>query len=285
MPPTRKSKKAKGAANNNATGETPWNDQHPARQLLYNEIKSGAIPLDEEDMGPAQVYYNYSNTIEFQMDGMEYGAKFTRRLKSLRKQIKAETEPRSSAPEWNEDHPARKLLYDELRAGRIPVNREKMGPAEVYYRCSATLEFQMEGMEYGSTFTGRLLRLRKLVKEDKKRARKDKLALVKSLKVHPPPVLNRHGRPQYNGSLAQMLLKNDISEGKHKTMLPHELYAQTDREAYRITLSQDAFRWKIQQEIRTAKYLHTLKYRSDEKLRATLEKEGVLDASNNDGED
>ena len=285
MPAARVSKTAKGRGKNKETGETPWNENHPARQLLHNEIKSGAIPLDEEEMGPAQVCHNHSATIEFQMEGMEYGSKFFRRLKSLRKQITKQNEPPVAAPEWNETHPARKLLCDELRAGRTPVDSKKMGPAEVCYRHANTLEFQMEGMEHGSTFTGRLLRLRQTVKKDKKRARKDKLALAKALKVHPPPPLNHHGRPQWNGSLAQMLPKSDMSENKHKTMTPLELCNQNNRAAHRVALSPDAFRWKIQQEVRTAKYLHTLKCRSDEKLKTALQKEGILNSSSTDEED
>lgn len=141
-----------------------WDKDHPARQLLYNEIKAGRIPMDSEDMGPAEVYFNYSDTLEFQMKGMEFGPTFVRRLRDMRKIVKKELDGTSGGPEWNEAHPARKLLYDELAAGNIPLDLKEMGPAEVYYRYSDSLEFNMDGMEYGDTFTTRLLSLQKQVK-------------------------------------------------------------------------------------------------------------------------
>jgi len=252
--------------------EVPWNDDHPAKKLLYKEIKDGAIT---KEMGPAEVYCNYSDAIEFKMQGMEFGSKFTRRLRDLRKQIEKEGQPKTKTIEWK-DHPARDLLVEEFRAGRIPLDPKEMGPAEIYYNYADTLEFKMDGMEHGDTFTGRLLRLRNLIKKDKKRALKDHRALATALQNHPVPLLDDHGRPQWNGSVAQSQLKRDIAEGMHKTFTPLELYNHEHRNMYRTALSAKEFRWKIQQEVRTAKYLHTLKYKSNNQRKSKLEKEGVL---------
>ena len=191
----------------------------------------------------------------------------------MRESIKREGKPK--ALEWNEDHPARKLLYEELAAGRIPLDSKDMGPAEVFYTYSGTLEFQIEGMEYGPTFTGRLLGLRKIVKRDKKRADDDKRELRIAIENHKPPSHNHRGEPQWNGSEAQALLKQDIADGKHLTMKPSELRWLEGREAYRF-FENDTFRWKIRQEVRTSKYLYTLKYKADQKLRNNLQKEGIL---------
>jgi len=68
--------------------------------------------------------------------------------------------PHRFPKKWNEHHSARKLIFNEIKAGWIPLDQKKM-------------EFKMEGMEYGNTFTGRLLRLRKMMKKDKKLAKKD----------------------------------------------------------------------------------------------------------------
>lgn len=174
---------------------------------------------------------------------------------------------------WNEDHPARILLFKELADGRIPLDPKSMGPAEVYYTYSGTLEFQMKGMSYGDTFRRRLRELRKQIRRDKSRASTDKKALKKALKLHPVSHLNACGKPHWNGSVAQALLEYDMSKGKHIGIEPHKFRNQ--REQYKA-LSVDDFRWKVQQQIRTKKYLYTLKYRAEDKLRKTLAKEGVI---------
>lgn len=162
----------------------------------------------------------------------------------------------------------RKLLYDELASGMIPIDEEEMGPAEVYYNYSHTPEFKQRGMEYSDRFVSRLRGLRKIVKRDKSRAWEDKRAIQIALKNHPAPLLNHKGRPQWNGSIAQACLELDLAAGKHNLMMPSELWESNDE--YKRTLSKDAFRWKIKQMIRTKKYLHTLKCRSEEKLKAHL---------------
>ncbi len=255
-----------------AANTLKWDQHHPARILLLEELKNGKIPLDEDEMGNAEVYYTYSSTFEFQMKGMEYGPTFIRRLRALRKQVKDENGPKPL--EWNEDHPARKLLYDELVAGRIPLDPNEMGPAEVYYNYSGTIEFQIEGMDFDQTFRNRLRDLRKQVDRDKGRANEDEIALRIAFRNHPPPTHNHRGEPQWNGSAAQRLLKEDMELEKHLVMKPSELrMTRVEYQAY----SKDTFRWKIQQEIKTKKYKYTLEYRAQTKLRKHLKEIGITD--------
>ena len=77
------------------------------------------------------------------MEGMEYGDLFCQRLHEVREKVKKEIPTLL----WNEDHPARKLLSDEIAAGSIPLEEEAMGAADVYYMYYNTFEFQMRGME------------------------------------------------------------------------------------------------------------------------------------------
>jgi len=180
---------------------------------------------------------------------------------------------------WNEEHPARKLLYDELKDGAIPIDPDAMGPQEVYNNYKGTLEFKMKGMEFGPTFTARLKRLREIVERDEGRAEKDKRALKQAMANHPLRPLNHRGQPHWNGSVAQALLQCDTSVGKLKkldasgTLVkrdPSEL--RMDRIECQAATSVDQFRWKVPQEIRTQKYLYTLKYNAEEKLNKNLEK-------------
>lgn len=62
-------------------GDMPWSI-HPARQLLFDEMAAGRIPLTAEEMGPDEVFAIYKDSFEFQ--GMPNDATFTRRLKDLR---------------------------------------------------------------------------------------------------------------------------------------------------------------------------------------------------------
>jgi hypothetical protein len=69
--------------------DTPeWNGLRPARELLYEDLATGGIPLTSEEMVTKEVYEQYSETGAFQLKGVEYGSSCTRRMRSLRNQIK-----------------------------------------------------------------------------------------------------------------------------------------------------------------------------------------------------
>ncbi|CAB9510058.1 unknown protein [Seminavis robusta] len=261
----------------NKDGGLRWDKDHPARILLYKEIAEGRIPLDEEEMGPAEVWCTYHDTIEFQMEGMKFNSAFNRRLRKLREQVVEDKEQggKKKTLTWDQDHPARILLYNEIAEGRIPLDAKEMGPAQVWCAYHDTVEFKIEGMKFNDTFATRLSGLRAIVKRDQGRAANDRNALENAMKNHPVPMLNHRGEPQWNGSSAQKLLQQDMAEGKHETMRPSELWET--RPEYKEAFSRkDDFRWKIRQEIRTKKYLYTLEYRADEKLRKNLKKQGIV---------
>lgn len=241
-----------------------WNSKHPAWILLYSELKAGNIPLEMNDMGPQEVHTKYADTVELKMETMEFGDVFCKRLHQMREKVKKEI----PLLKWNQDHPARKLLYDEIEAGRIPLDEEAMSAAEVYYNYYSTFEFRMRGMEYGDTFERRLGDLRQQVSRDKDRATEDEMAFKVAVANHPVPRLNHKGRPQWNGSLAQKQLEKDMADGIHKNMQPAALWASN--RLYQQALSKDDFRWKIRQMTRTEKYLYTLKHDAEAKLKAHL---------------
>ena len=182
-----------------------------------------------------------------------------------------ETGPK--APEWNEEHPARILLLNELKEKRIPVSANEMGPAEACCNCADSFEFKIDGMECGDTFERRLKTLREQFRRDKGRAKSDVKALKLAMRNHPAPSHNHRGEPQWNGSAAQRLLKEDVAAGKHLVVgfKPSLLRLDANRPECR-EFSVGTFRWKLQQEIRTKKHLYTLKCRSDEKLKATFDR-------------
>lgn len=114
-----------------------WKNNDPVRRLPYVELQERNIPLDPNEMGPAQIYSKCHGTVEF--EGVQYDDLFIHRLKNLRQQVMKE-EP---LLKWNENHPGRALLLDELAEGRIPLSTKTMGPAQVWSNYCDTPQFKM----------------------------------------------------------------------------------------------------------------------------------------------
>jgi len=205
-----------------------WKMDQPVRRLLHFEIKEGNTPLDANEMGPAEVHCKCHESAD-EFSDVEHNDMFILRLKSLRQCIMKE-EP---LLKWSEQHPARKLLFDEISEGRIPLDAEQMGAAKVWCNYHNASQFKMRGMKFGDTFKRRLVALRNQIRRDKNRAADDKRAVAMAIRNHPPPTHNHRGEPQWNGSVAQRLLKEDIAAGKHLEMLPAKLQMQADRMPYR----------------------------------------------------
>ena len=76
---------------------------------------------------------------------------------------------------------------------------------------------------------------------------------------HQPSLFSHHGYPEWQGSEAQRLLKINLEGKKKDTMSKMDLWDSTPEfhEHFRLK----AFRDKINQEIRTAKYLHSIRER------------------------
>jgi hypothetical protein len=76
---------------------------------------------------------------------------------------------------------------------------------------------------------------------------------------HSPSFASRKGCINWQHSEARVPLKEDLEAGLHKTMSRMDLHGQ--RPEYHDNFPLDAFRDKVNQEIRTAKHLFTLKIR------------------------
>lgn len=165
---------------------------------------------------------------------------------------------------WNEDHPARLLLYDGIVLGDIPLDRKGMEPRAVFDMYKHMAEFK--GMVYDDNFTRRLRDLKAIVRRDKTRASADLEALKIAMANHPVPEFNHRGEPQWNGSKAQAKLAELIDNGEYPEKKPEDIWKGHDGIFQPFGL--DTFRWKIHQYIRTQKYLKTLKRHAANKLKA-----------------
>jgi hypothetical protein len=76
---------------------------------------------------------------------------------------------------------------------------------------------------------------------------------------HQPSLFSHHGYPEWQGSEAQKLLKIDLEAKKQDTMSKMDLWDSKPEFYEHFPLK--VFRDKINQETRTAKYLHTIKER------------------------
>ena len=157
---------------------------------------------------------------------------------------------------------ARKKLYKDVMEGRVPLE----GTAK-------TTDFSsiyMMHPEYAAwnfdTFPRRLDGIREIIKKKKQRAADDQASFELYVKNNPVSLFSYHGYIQWQGSEAQMQVKKDLANGvlesytKEKYEHPKMAYWLT-KDFFFNEFPLPVFRDKIKQEIRTGKYLHTLKVR------------------------
>jgi hypothetical protein len=140
---------------------------------------------------------------------------------------------------------AKKLLQEDLLRGNIPLYShgvDGMDPKTVFGQRPEFAEFPYE------QFRGRLLALRKQIRDKKERARSDCIAVVHDQLLNPKSTHNQVGMPRWSGSEADRLLRQDLDEGKHTLMSPMMLYES--REEYFENYSLNIFRSHLNQECR-----------------------------------
>ena len=149
---------------------------------------------------------------------------------------------------------AKEFLHDAIIDGRIPEDDngdEIMGLEETYFLLP---EFSLYSFD---KFPGRLARVRAEIKHSKNRAVEDLEAFKLYMRNHEVSYFPHKGYIQWQGSDARDLLLDDMMNGLHIGTKPKTLWES--RSEYCEEFPLDVFRDKIQQEIRTGKYLHTIK--------------------------
>lgn len=106
-------------------------------------------------------------------------------------------------------------------------------------------------------FAARLARVREDFTSNTNRAAADLLDFNNYISHHEVSKKSRKGYPQWQGSNAQHLLLTDILNNLHKSSKPIVLWRS--RPEYYNQFPLTTFRSKLEQQIRTAKYLHTVK--------------------------
>jgi hypothetical protein len=106
-------------------------------------------------------------------------------------------------------------------------------------------------------FSARLSAIRKSIRDLDGRAKDDEIAFKKYTQNHPVSIYSHGGYPEWQNSVAQENLQEDIDDGLHISMKKSDLHAS--RPEYYEQFPLPVFRDKIEQELGTAKYLFTLK--------------------------
>jgi hypothetical protein len=158
------------------------------------------------------------------------------------------------------DSKARRILYKELTGGNIPKDAKDSNGRFMVPLLKDIYNMHEEYKLYDpKKFSSRLSSLRTQYHECMMRDAMDIEAFDNYRRNHQPSLFSHHGYPEWQGSEAQRLLKIDLEAKKQDTMSKMDLWDSKPEFYEHFPLK--VFRDKINQEIRTAKYLHTIKER------------------------
>lgn len=157
---------------------------------------------------------------------------------------------------WNKSQ-AKQKLYELITDGVISdTDNEEEDLKEIYL-----LDVEFAKYDFGK-FKERLSAIRDKIQELNDRAADDLEAFEVYKSNHKPALFSHKGYIQWQGSDAQEHLWDDLADGKVESMKPEEL--RLTRTVYQ-EFPLFAFRSKIYQEIRTAKYLRILREQGKQK--------------------
>ena len=184
-----------------------------------------------------------------------------------------ETEETNKKEDWEEPKPkwgkskARKLLYLDIIEGRVPrTAKDENGRLTAKLKDIYNSRPEFKKYHY-SKFSSRLSSLRNTIKSKDSRKELDQEAFDNYVANHPISYFSHKGYIQWQGSDAQELALEHIKENRHnegKWKDWHEEYPE-----FYQNFELAVFKDKIRQEIRTAKYLHTLEVRGKDVRKGT----------------
>jgi hypothetical protein len=149
--------------------------------------------------------------------------------------VEHETEP------WISSR-TKKLLSDDIMNGVVTDN--------MHWEVVIGIRPQF-GQTVRRLFESRLSSLRKQINRAKGIAVDEEAALAHDRALFPAPTHNHRGEPRWDGSKAQRLLKQDVSNGLQKTMKPAQFHmTRPEFQVYPLAV----FRGHIYQEERFSKF-------------------------------
>eukprot|EP00797_Seminavis_robusta_P025983 Sro462_g148020.1 n/a (205) ;mRNA; r:49942-50556 len=156
-------------------------------------------------------------------------------------------------------------MLKALEDGDVPVEYgTTIGPFAVYEILCQDFGLQCE---YTDTFTRHLRELTTYVVDCSDRSKNDEDAYNNFLANHPRSEFDSMGRPRWEGSEAERLMKADMADGTHKTFSAPKLFYESRDEYQQFSLT--VFRGHIDQEIRLQNYFSFLKDKEEKLAKST----------------
>ena len=159
--------------------------------------------------------------------------------------------PRPKKPGWIEwtGCKARQIVLEDLEKGILSLEENEVSTLEAWEVYNALPEF--EGVVF-SQFKARLKDHRKLVNNRSNQSEREMQALLHDRQLFPRQTRNLQGEQVFELSVAQKLLRGDVRDKKHITMVPSEL--QRTRPEY-TSFRPNKFKHRIYQEVRRQKFI------------------------------
>ena len=143
-----------------------------------------------------------------------------------------------------QDSKTKEQLVADLVSGHVPLDKKEMKPEAVYNLADRHELFHQFPYEQ---FRNNLNRLRKTHLALFSYAELDYAALMGNRTLHPKKTVDKRGKPIWEGSEAQMFLRQDRKEKLHETMSKTMFYAS--RLAYQL-FDKKTFIKHMEQELR-----------------------------------
>ena len=156
-------------------------------------------------------------------------------------------QPKKSTVKW-QDSKAKEILMNDVASGVVD---DSMTPEDVY-------TMKPEYAEYWERFPSRLSSVRKSVKDLEAKAAEDQRAYEIFVEKHPVATHSHKGYIQWKGSESRRLVLIDLEAKKHEEPGTFRTLWES-REIYKTEFPFKAFRDKCKQEIRTSKYVYTMR--------------------------
>ena len=153
---------------------------------------------------------------------------------------------------------AKMKLYEDVNTGKVPIDSKEQGNNRMSLKQIYLMHPEYADYDF-QKFSNRLSSIRKTVTELKDRAVEDQKAFDLFVRNNEVSLFSYGGYIEWQGSRSQQLLLEDIEAGKLEEYAGNKKEWYLSRPEYYNEFPLKVFRDKIDQEVGTAKYLHTLK--------------------------
>ena len=230
-----------GASSGSKSKLPPWT-KSTGWELLRACLRDGRIPLDYE--------HNEESIRRIHQMRPEFAERpFPRFLKYFDTQLVAirKEKMKEALVSWHKSK-AKELLTHDLLNRRFPMEPTIDDTEQIF---QSRPEYKL----YEKYFKENLKKLRAAISKRKMYAAIDNEALTHDRRIHPKATHNVNGRPRWEGSDGERLLKEAIDQGivDKPGFKPKSLYESRDEWCKVFTLKE--FRDHIYQEQRTRKFL------------------------------